>query len=78
MFQISHLDPLKLPVRQKGWVKEAVGVKYFSTVARCFSGGDWQRSWMTLGISLTDRCLDQQLASEYDRGALPGFSITNV
>ena len=44
IFHINHLDPLKLPVRQKGCVKDAVGVKYFSTVARCFSGGDWQRS----------------------------------
>jgi hypothetical protein len=34
MAAMSHRELLKLPVRQKGWVNEALGVKYSSTVSR--------------------------------------------
>ncbi len=53
MHQISHRLPSKLPVRQKGCVKEALGVKYFSIVARWVLGGDCVRAWMMWGISAT-------------------------
>ena len=42
--QINHLLPSKLPVRQKGCVNEALGVKYFSRVVRWVVGGDWVRA----------------------------------
>jgi hypothetical protein len=46
----------QLPVRQNGWVKDALRVKYFSMVSRCAEGGVWVRRWTTLEISLsTDR-----------------------
>ena len=51
--QINHLDPSKLPVRQNGCVKLALGVKYFSKVARWVEGGDWVRRWMIWGISVS-------------------------
>lgn len=53
MTHINHLEPLKLPVRQNGCVKEASGVKYFSIVARWIEGVDCVREWMTWEISPT-------------------------
>ena len=55
MHQINHLEPSKLPVRQKGWVKLAFGVKYFSSVARWVEGGDWVRRWIIWEISDSGR-----------------------
>jgi hypothetical protein len=46
-------DPGHFPVRQKGCVKDASGVKYFSMVARWRAGGDCVRRWIIVGISLT-------------------------
>lgn len=51
MHHINHLLPSKLPVRQKGCVKEAEGVKYVSRVLRWVEGGDCVRRWITWGIS---------------------------
>lgn len=51
MHHISHLLPWNDPVRQNGCVKEADGVKYFSSVARWRDGGDCVRRWMTRRIS---------------------------
>lgn len=54
---ISHRLPSKLPVRQKGWVNEAEGVKYFSIVARWVDGVDWVNRRITRGISeAEDQC----------------------
>jgi hypothetical protein len=36
----SHRELFQLPVRQKGWMNEALGVKYVSTVSRWMDGGD--------------------------------------
>lgn len=51
---MSHLLPSKLPVRQNGCVKDAEGVKYFSSVLRCVEGGDCVRRWMICGISASE------------------------
>lgn len=53
MHQMNQREPVKEPVRQKGWMKEAEGVKYRSRVARCREGGVWVRLWITWGISET-------------------------
>lgn len=47
MHQINHREPLKLPVRHMGCVKDANGVKYFSMAARCFDGAAWHSVRMT-------------------------------
>lgn len=54
MHHINHLLPSKLPVRQNGCVKLALGRKYFSSVARWVEGGDWVRRWITCGISVSE------------------------
>lgn len=51
--QISHLEPSKLPVRQKGCVNDALGVKYFSMVARWVEGGLCVSRWIIWGISVS-------------------------
>jgi hypothetical protein len=43
----------QLHVLQKGWVKDASGVKYVSIVSRWTEGGDCVRRWIIAGISLT-------------------------
>lgn len=43
----------QLPVRTKGCVNEAFGVKYLSMALCWVEGGDWVRRWMTWGISAT-------------------------
>lgn len=53
MHQISQREPVKEPVRQSGWMKDAEGVKYRSRVARCTEGGVCVRLWITWGISET-------------------------
>jgi hypothetical protein len=53
MRSISHRELLQLPVRQKGCVKDALGVKYVSTVSRWIEGGDCVRRCIMPGISLT-------------------------
>lgn len=57
MAAMSHLELLKLPVRQNGCVNEALGVKYSSTVSRWMDGGDCVSRWMIPGISLTIECV---------------------
>lgn len=50
---ISHRDPgkrEKLPVRQRGCVRDASGVKKHSIVARCSEGGE-RVSWVMMGGS---------------------------
>ena len=52
MHWISQRELAKEPVRQKGCVKLALGVKYFSMVACWAVGGDWVRRWITWAISV--------------------------
>jgi len=54
MHQMSQREPLKEPVRQKGCVKEAEGVKYFSMVARWIEGAVWTSERIMCGISAAE------------------------
>lgn len=78
MHQISHLLPSKLPVRHKGCVKEALGVKYFSIVARWMLGGDCVRAWMMWGISATVGVSYGVRMVEEEGGEGPGSSIADL
>ena len=61
---INHLLPSKLPVRQKGCVKLALGVKYLSMVARWREGGDCVRRWIMWGISEARGCLAREASRQ--------------
>jgi hypothetical protein len=50
---MSHIEPAKLPVRQKGCVKEALGVKYVSIAFLWMAGGAVHKVCMIPGISVT-------------------------
>jgi hypothetical protein len=53
MAPMSHREWIQLPVRQNGWIKDALGVKYVVIVSCWMEGGDCVRRWMIPGISLT-------------------------
>ena len=53
---MSQRDWSKLPVRHKGCVNEALGVKYLSMHWRCMLGDAVQRVLITEGISNTRDC----------------------
>lgn len=52
---MSHIEPGKLPVLQKGWVNDAVGVKYDLMVSVCTSEGAVTSVLITCGISATTK-----------------------
>ena len=76
MHHINHLLPSKLPVRQKGCVKEAEGVKYVSRVLRWVEGGDCVRRWITWGISASVLGLAEGVCIVDDGAGLRGSSMT--
>ena len=50
---MNHREPLKLPVRHNGCVKDAVGVKYVSIACRCTLGGAVHSVVITPAMSFT-------------------------
>ena len=58
---MNHREPLKLPVRHKGCVKDAVGVKYVSTACRCTLGGAVHSVVITPVMSFTGSSISRLL-----------------
>ena len=76
---MSQREWSKLPVRHKGCVKEALGVKYLSMHWRCMLGDAVQSVLITDGISNTKECQNKSSfgvmyfsGQETDRVNLPG------
>jgi len=70
----NQREPSKEPVRQKGCVRDASGVKYVSMAFLCFASVPVVRVWITEGISRTGDVSGQDKLRQ-ERRALPGSSI---